>query len=275
MKFVPRFLTDGRAVALSGYVHRVNGRVIRQNLATPSAAAALGGSFESKQGRYSFPDDANGDAVVSLRSSSLNTWHDREDQDDSGQHPTHTVHAKSSIEQLSVGNRFFVDRASAYLRTVYREGDVQPAITPVEADLDGLVIDGVRFTVTLDTAPLSTFATCNDFHHAAMHDSRFKETHGERVLSLRDPSASGPSGKGCFVCSVVERIEWEGALPQGAEVDEDSHVIVWPDFGTVILGEVLIADFSRRLTMVRLELGSPIVASIAAADVQSGGQGLP
>jgi hypothetical protein len=92
-------------------------------------------------------------------------------------------------------------------------------------------------------------------------------------LSLRDKSASGPAGKGWVVSSIIRSIEALDPLPSGADIDE--HVITWPDFGKVILGEMLISDFNRRLTMVRLELGSPVEGSVAAADIQSGGQGLP
>lgn len=275
MKFIPRFLTDGHAVGLGGYIHRVNDNVIRRNLEIPYASAAFGGSTESRQGPYRLSQEPDGDPVVSCGSSWSRAWHEREDGNGNGTAPTHTVHAKSIVEGLEVDKRLFVDRATAYLKTVYHQGDAQPTVTPVEAELGGFVLDGVRFTVTLDAEPVTTFGTCDQFHHACLHDEGFREKNGNRVLSLREPSTDRPSPKGCFVYSLVERIQWDGPLPAGAEVDEDSHVIVWPDFGKIILGEMLISDFSRRLTMMRLELGSPLEGSLDAADVQSGGQGLP
>jgi hypothetical protein len=273
MKFIPRFLTDGHAVALGGYVHRVNDTVVRRNLTVPHASAAFGGAAEARQGAYRMSQEDDADAVVSCASSWARAWHEREDGNGAG--PTHTVHAKSTVEGLEIDKRLFVDRAAAYLKTVYHQGDAQPTVTPVEAELGGFVIDGVRFTVTLDLEPVTTFGTCDEFHHACLHDDRFREKNGKRVLSLRGPSGDTPSPKGCFVYSLVDRIQWDGPLPAGAEVDEESHVIVWPDFGTIILGEMLISDYNRRLTMMRLELGSPLAASLGAADVQSGGVGLP
>ena len=275
MKFVPRVLTDGRAVALGGYIHRVNDSVIRRNLSMPSASASLGGSSESNDGPFTFsPTEAN-DEVVSYASAAMKTWHERADSGNGADGETDTVHATSSISRVSVGKRLFLDHASAYLKTVYHAGDAQPTITPVDARLNGLVIDGVRFTVRLGTEPVARYGTCDQFHHACLHDTSFKEAHGNQVLSLRDGLPGGPAGKACFVYSLVDRISWEGKLPEGAEVSEDSHVIVWPDFGTVILGEMLISDFSRRLTMMRLELGSPLQARMAITDVESSGQGLP
>jgi hypothetical protein len=225
-----------------------------------------------KPGSFAFSPSDGGDKVVSFGNAEMKTWHQREDGNGKG--PTQTVHAKSSITDLSVGNRLSLAHASAYLKTVYQEGDSQPTITPVEASIEGLVIDGVRFHVTVAADTVTNLGTCNDFHHAAMHDQHFKDTQGKRLLSLWD-SKDGRTAKGCFVYSLVERIQWEGKLPDEAEVSEDSHVIVWPDFGKVVLGEMLISHFSRRLTMMRLELGSPLEGSVEAIDVQSGGQALP
>ena len=272
MRFVPRVITDGRAVALGGYIHRVNDKVIRRNLHVPSASASFGGMSDLKPGPFAFPAEDGGDKVVSCGEADVKTWHQREDGNGKG--PIQTVHAKSSIRDLSVGNRLFLSYASAYLKSVYQDGDEQPMITPVDAKMEGLVIDGVRFNVKLGTDTVTNFATCHQFHHAAKHDKHFKDTQEKRLLSLWD-AADGRTAKGCFVYSIVERIEWDGTLPRGAEVSEDSNVIVWPDFGKVVLGEMLITHYNRRLTMMRLELGSPMQGTMDAIDVQSGGQALP
>jgi hypothetical protein len=275
MKFVPRVLTDGRAVALGGYIHRVNDDIVRETLSVPSASSSFGGSATSKPKPFRSAAARDGKRVVTFGSAEDKAWHDRPKVPAAGNSPEQTVHAQSTITRLAVGNRLFLDRAAAHLKTVYRSSDGQPTITPLKAEIKGLVIDGVRFTVSLGTKPIASFGTCDLFHRACQHGEHFHQTHGNRVLSFRDGRQNGQADKGCYVYSLVDRITWKGKLPEGAEVSADSHVIVWPDFGKVILGEMLIADFSRRLTMVRLELGSPIEARLAIGDVQSGGQGLP
>ena len=275
MKFIPRVLTDGRAVALGGYIHRVNKDIVRETLAVPSASSSFGGSSEWKPKTFRSSAVRDGKRVVSCGSAVVKAWHDRPRVPAAGSSPEQTVHAQSSIERLAVGNRLFLERAGAHLKTVYRSGDGQPTITPLKAQITGLVIDGVRFTVSVSTKSIASFGTCDQFHRACQHGEHFHETHGKRFLSFRDGQRDGQAAKDCSVYSLVDRITWKGKLPEGAEVSEDSHVIVWPDFGKVILGEMLISDFSRRLTMVRLELGSPIEARLSIADVQSGGQGLP
>jgi hypothetical protein len=275
MKFVPRVLTDGRAVALGGYIHRVNEALVRETLSVPSASSSFGGSSELKPRAFRSSAACDGKKVVSLGSARVKAWHDRPKVQAAGSSPTQIVHAESSIEGLAIGKRLFLERAGAHLKTVYRSGDGQPTITPLKAEIKGLVIDGVRFTVSLSTKAIASFGTCDQFRRACQHGEPFHETHGNRFLSFRDGRRDGQTVKDCSVYSLVDRITWKGQLPEGAEVSEDSHVIVWPDFGKVILGEMLISDFSRRLTMVRLELGSPIEARMAAVDVESSGQGLP
>jgi hypothetical protein len=272
MKFVPRVITDGSAVALGGYIHRVNDKIIRRNLQVPSASTSFGGMSDLKPGPFAFAPDDGDDKVVSFGDADVKTWHQREDGNGKG--PIQTVHSKSSISDLSIGGRLFLTRASAYLKSVYQDGDSQPTITPVEASIEGLVIDGVRFNVKIGAETVTNLATCHQFHHAAEHDKHFKATQGSRLLSLWD-AADGRTAKGCFVYSLVERIEWDGKLPKGADVSEDSNVIVWPDFGKVVLGEMLISHFNRRMTMMRLELGSPLEASVEAIDVQTSTQDLP
>jgi hypothetical protein len=272
MKFVPRVITDGRAVALGGYIHRVNEKVIRHNLHVPSASASFGGMSDLKPGPFAFSPEDGGEKVVSCGAAEAKTWHQREDGNGKG--PTQTVHSKSSITDVSVGNRLFLARASAHLKSVYQNGDEQPMITPVEAAIEGLVIDGVRFSVKIGTDTVTNLATCHQFHHASKHDKDFKDTQEKRLLSLWD-APDGRTAKGCFVYSLVEWIEWDGKLPDGAEVSHDSNVIVWPDFGKVVLGEMLISHFNRRLTMMRLEMGSPLEGSVEIGDVQTSTQDLP
>ena len=55
----------------------------------------------------------------------------------------------------------------------------------------------------------------------------------------------------------------------GATIEQ--HVVTVPDFGKIFFGELLITDLSRRLTMLRLELGSPIGGAVACAEVENNG----
>jgi hypothetical protein len=77
------------------------------------------------------------------------------------------------------------------------------------------------------------------------------------------------SAFGSTYATLVKSINWAGAPYPGARIDH--HSIVIPDFGKIFVGELLITDVSRRLTMLRFELGSPTGGDVACAEVESNG----
>lgn len=72
--------------------------------------------------------------------------------------------------------------------------------------------------------------------------------------------------------SVVKPLSWKGREFPGSSIDPDQpNTVSIPGFGRVSFGEITITPQSRRLTMVRLELGSPIGGDCACADVMDNG----
>ena len=76
-------------------------------------------------------------------------------------------------------------------------------------------------------------------------------------------------GYGTTYATIVKSIKWSGEPYAKATIDH--HVVTVPNFGKIFFGELLITDLSRRLTLLRLELGSPDGGSVAAAEVESNG----
>jgi len=72
------------------------------------------------------------------------------------------------------------------------------------------------------------------------------------------------------ICSLVEKIE-----TKLKGVDVKQHVIKVENFGKIFLAEVFTYPGTRTLTMLRLELGSPHVADITAAETITNGQPTP
>jgi len=75
--------------------------------------------------------------------------------------------------------------------------------------------------------------------------------------------------RGMILCSLIQKIQGDCPwVPFG-------HVIVIPEFGKVILGELLVDHNSFRLTMIRLELGCPTEASVGACNTGINGSSYP
>jgi hypothetical protein len=71
----------------------------------------------------------------------------------------------------------------------------------------------------------------------------------------------------------VKNITIQGKVP--SDVVVDGYTVKWPNVGRVILGEVLITDYYRRLTMLRVQLGSPVEGQSSSSDLVVNGVTMP
>jgi hypothetical protein len=61
----------------------------------------------------------------------------------------------------------------------------------------------------------------------------------------------------------------------GIEVRQGSSFLEVPDFGRVFIGEFLVSRHTRRLTMLRIQLGCPVEGELAVGDVSGNGHVFP
>jgi hypothetical protein len=73
--------------------------------------------------------------------------------------------------------------------------------------------------------------------------------------------------------TVVHELTWAGAEPSYARIE--GHTVVVRDFGRIFFGEFLVGAAARRLTMLRLELGSPMGGAASSGGVGSNGGWAP
>jgi len=72
------------------------------------------------------------------------------------------------------------------------------------------------------------------------------------------------------LCSLVRSV---GA---GApELKTQGYVIRVPMVGTLFLGEVIVSEYARRLTMLRLQMGSPVEGVLEACSGEVDGSTFP
>jgi hypothetical protein len=71
-------------------------------------------------------------------------------------------------------------------------------------------------------------------------------------------------------CSLIDKVQHKHAQPKG-----DQQILVVPNFGNIYLGEVHIKDNERHITMMRLELGSPVAGSLALGGGSGNGSTYP
>jgi hypothetical protein len=93
------------------------------------------------------------------------------------------------------------------------------------------------------------------------------------AVSGADEATGFPEANGTVKCSIVQDIRWDGPANPKATIHD--HVVEVEDFGKIYFGEMFIRGDSRRLTMVRCQLGSPDGGEVAAAEGETNGGGWP
>jgi hypothetical protein len=151
----------------------------------------------------------------------------------------------------------------------------EPAI-PVadETAIRGVEIGGFRLNVKL---ALRVFQECETYSKLMMAlDAPKRRADVEHHLLLKsaihgDVPTHGRllQSQGTIYATIVKSIEWANKKYPGSTITD--HVVHVPGFGKLVFGEILISNLSRRLTMLRLELGSPQKGDLAFAEVETNG----
>jgi hypothetical protein len=187
--------------------------------------------------------------------------------------PTET-RVKSEVHGLAILGRVHVAHAAVGLISRSAESGQQPVIR-----LEGNALEGVR----IDDARLK-IALAEDFYRecdtkdklAARHAAGLAPEHAGLLMPLdggAGPATTFPEAKGTVKCTIVQEIGWDGDPHPTATIH--GHVVHVPNFGKIYFGEMFITGESRRLTMVRFQLGSDDGGEVVAAEGETNGVGWP
>src|SRR5581483_853891 len=172
---------------------------------------------------------------------------------------SYVTHASAVIEGLNILGTVTADRIVSRLTSVHKVGDPEPHIVAEDSRFEGLRIAGQDVKVTLRHKLLVENRTAADVIGKGIASDK----KNGRMVGI------DPKGR-VAICSLVEKIETK--LPG---VDAKKHLIEVKNFGRIYLAELFVEESTRTLTMLRLELGSPHVATITAAETRSNGQPVP
>lgn len=151
----------------------------------------------------------------------------------------------------------------------------EPSFPVIEADIEGVNIGGYALDVVVNTGVFQRLDTKSKVLNAADDPQQSDEV--RHHLLLRSPIHGvdvPPKGRllqsqAIIYATIVKSITWKKDPYPGATIS--GHIVTVPGFGKLLFGELLISDLSRRLTMLRLELGSPQKGDVAFAEVETNG----
>jgi hypothetical protein len=139
--------------------------------------------------------------------------------------------------------------------------------------IDGVAIGGHKLIIELNKTMYQEHDTFAKLKLAAENPGFVEKNAYSLAVGATVSGQPQPTGlieaRGVIHCTIVRNIRWSGKPYPGATID--GHLVTVPDLGRIYFGELLIRRGSRRLTMLRVEFGSPFGGSMAAADVQDDG----
>lgn len=280
-----RFIFRGNAVALAGHIRRPRDLVIPSQAS--SCLPATGGYAEGRSGPQNFHDiisfesavtKASGDFINPARAAKFTL----------GNHGQNTLPARTSVtvevRGLRVVNQgpnskrtLTCGLVSAELHSEARRRGGQPLITAKVA-LEGLELDGHGLIVEFNDKLFSRYSTKAKLCEAYESDNAFHRKHG--AWFFHPPGTAPRRGRrrmpetcGMIQASIVSSIHWAGDPHPEASIE--GHSIVFPNFGSIYLGELMIGECERHLSMIRLQFGSPDGGDATVGSTDTDGQSWP
>jgi hypothetical protein len=198
----------------------------------------------------------------------------------------------SVVEDLNVNNILFADRIVAQISTSFSERSPFPKVSFLGTAFEGLRIGNLEVRPVFNLGlldggergkyPTVSYLDDRDFHErVGVQTSRFSEfleelpreeqVHHEWAQDYANADTNTHEEilrRGNVLCSLVEGFEETEASRPGTQIGHAIHI---PDFGRILLAELIVGHHSFDLTMLRLELGCPVSGTASAAQASSSG----
>jgi hypothetical protein len=251
-----RFHYNANAHALSAQFDRPFKQLIE--VQAPAALPTIGGYGSSRVNDFRFNELVSFKSAYSYVSGS--------EQREEGK-VYHTTLVTTTVEGLNIMDVVTADRVVARLAASYEFGHDESKIIPLGSKFENLQIAGCPVKAEFDHELFLKTETFADLRKEFESNEEFRRIAEDQ---FRSGTKQQPKPCGVLLCSLVKRIETTcpGVKIQG-------HGLVVPKFGTVFLGELLAEHGKRTLTMIRLELGSPVSGSGVVAQVAGNGHHWP
>jgi len=153
------------------------------------------------------------------------------------------------VKGVKVEGGFSLKSAVLNLQSDHAPNDPFPSIIFGTTGIAGMMLGKLKVTVELDLEAFNSFPTLDTLEPALLRgDKRISRQVLKSFLRNSDGSLHR-NQSGYTFGSIVKSIK--GVPPDW--IEENGYTIVWPGFGKVILGEILVGVFVRRVILVRLK----------------------
>jgi hypothetical protein len=161
----------------------------------------------------------------------------------------HLSSTSVDVKGVKIDGGFSVKRALLNLQSEHPRDQKYPRISFGTTEITGLKLGKLNVTVELDLETFNKYPTLELLEPALL---RRDKSVTARVAGSFLRNADGGlfrNASGYTVGSIVKNItgvpkEW---------IEEDGYTIAWPGFGKIVLGEIIVGAYLRRVTLIRLQ----------------------
>jgi hypothetical protein len=154
-----------------------------------------------------------------------------------------------NVKGIRVEGGFSLKNAVLNLQSDHAPNDPYPSITFGTTGIVGMTLGKTKVTVELDLEAFNAFPTLNTLEPAVLRGDKKISPQVIRSFLRNSDGSLHRNQSGYTFGSIVKKITSSTPI----EIEENGYTIVWPGFGKVILGEILVGAFVRRVILVRLK----------------------
>lgn len=265
-----RILISGYAVGVGGFVTRANGKDTSYLLPVQGASALpiIGGYSHSLVDGRTNKDQAPFVSFAKIETEAQGEADVHRPKDKA------IVKTRAVVTGLSVVGRFNADYVQASLQLTHQGANSEPTISMDGTSFGSIVLDDEIIRVRIDQE-LATKTTQNLLledvkRNGAKYKHRF--LHGAK----QDAQVPRLSGSQYIMISIVDNITVVPRDPKKKpKAQVNGHVVTLEGFGAIYFGEMMIRAESRRLSMLRFELGCPDQGRLECCAIESQGETCP
>jgi len=181
------------------------------------------------------------------------------------------------VRSLSVVEKLHVDLVEMHQSSLATEkdGTSTSSITTSGSKIEGLRLGNVEVNVELDEEPFATCGTKKELDaFYARQDDAYRKANCGRFHS--EPGAKAiTEHNGKYYSSLVKKVTLKGPAAEVQNIHVEEYSIKWDGFGKIFLGEVIVSDLDRKVTMIRLKMGSDAGGGGSVGDGHQNGATAP
>jgi hypothetical protein len=274
MEIDKRFAFSGHAIGVAAHFHRIDDvHDLDHNIPAlgSSAIPIVGGHSRHRVANFCYT--ASHPRHITLLSAQKVETHARGKCLPNKQFETEigaVVHSVSFVEKLHV------DLVEMHQSSTRGWDGPESSIKTSGSKIQGMRLGKVVVNVELDEEPFATCGTKKELNafYAKQSDAYRSENCGRFHTPPGATSLTEVNGR--YYGSVVKKISVaDGPAEEVKNIHIDCYSIKWDGFGTIFLGEVVVSADNRKITMIRLKMGSDAGGGGSSGDGQTNSHTFP